>query len=399
MKVTITTVYGIVIEYNVNNFDDLINKLKKKCELFCLIYDDTMVFNSLKDNINYHDLKNNDNYNIVYLSDDSDLIIRTIKVTVTITSGNSTEYNVNNFDDLINELNKTKRFFCLIHGETMVYHSLEDNKNNHDLNDAYTMVYLLYNEDLIVRILEMKCNFYYFTKKLLKDISTLFKNETMYNDPIFLVFLARHLSFDADFQLFSFISDDIKNNSDVMMKLVLQKYCLLEYASDELKNNREFILKVVKQRGSALDHTSEELKNDREIVLEAVKQYYGAFEYVPEYLKKDKEIILEAVKKNGSALKYASDDLRNDKDIVLISINQCGLSLQYASEDLQNNKKIVLYAVKNDGLALEHASNNLKNDKEIVLEAVKQNGYALIHASNNLKKDKDCIKSRRLEMY
>ena len=44
------------------------------------------------------------------------------------------------------------------------------------------------------------------------------------------------------------------------------------WASDELKGNSELVLKAVSQNGAALEFASSELKGDREIILEAVTQ-------------------------------------------------------------------------------------------------------------------------------
>jgi len=132
-------------------------------------------------------------------------------VTVTFLSSNTLEYDVNNFDDLINELNKIGELFCLTYGDTKVFHSLEDNNNNHELKDTYSIAYLDYDKDLIFRIKEMKNMGNTFIRNVLNDISTLFKQRELYDNSIFLVFLASNLPIDTDSQCFSLISDKLKN--------------------------------------------------------------------------------------------------------------------------------------------------------------------------------------------
>ena len=61
---------------------------------------------------------------------------------------------------------------------------------------------------------------------------------------------------------------------------------VLKFVSDELKNDREIVLKAVKKSFYALAFASEELKNDKEIVMETAKQYSVVLE---ESLEKDKK--------------------------------------------------------------------------------------------------------------
>ena len=290
--------------------------------------------------------------------------METVKVTVTNNvSANIVEYNVNNLDGLINELNKIGKLFCLMYGDAKVFHSLIDIINDHELkdNDNYTIVYLDYDKDLIFKIKEMKDNNKDITNGI-EYISTLFKKIELYDDPIFVVFIAINIPWYFNTKWFSLISDDIKNDSEVIIKLVRINPSYLKYASEDLRNNKEIVLESVKENGNSL-------------------------QYVYENFKKDREIVLAAVQQNSNALVYASEDLKNNKEIVLVAVKNYGWSLIYASEGLKNNRKIVLEAVKQNGNSLEYASENLKKDREIVLEAVKRHGNALKYASNELRND------------
>jgi len=277
-----------------------------------------------------------------------------MKVTVTTGTSNSIEYNVNSIDDLINKLKESGRVFYLMYGAFEVFHSLVDIINNHELKDNYnyTIVYLVYDINLIIKIKAIKNSIAIIKSSIINDISTLFKQKILYDDPIFLIFLANHLPIDTDFRCYSLISDDIKNNSDVMMKLTKIHYSYLKYASNYLKNNREIILEAVKQNGHALAYSSEDVKNDKKIVLEAVKQNGHALAYSSNYLKNNREIVLEAVKQNGCSLNYVSENLKNDKKIVLEAVKQNGHALAYSSEDLQNDKEFILKSVKQNPIAL-----------------------------------------------
>ena len=101
------------------------------------------------------------------------------------------------------------------------------------------------------------------------------------------------------------------------------------FVTDELKNNKEFILKVIKKYKYTLSYASDELKNDKDVVLAAVKQDiknkketgdlilgFSSLEYASDELKKNREVVLEAVKQNWFSLLCASDELKNDKDVL-----------------------------------------------------------------------------------
>ena len=68
-------------------------------------------------------------------------------------------------------------------------------------------------------------------------------------------------------------------------------------------------LKTVKQNSYSIQYLSDELRNDREIVLMAVKQNGYLIQYLSDELKNDREIVLEAVKQDGRLIKYLSDEI------------------------------------------------------------------------------------------
>jgi uncharacterized protein (TIGR02145 family) len=190
-----------------------------------------------------------------------------------------------------------------------------------------------------------------------------------------------------------FASDKLRNDREIVLEAVKKNENggVLEFASDELKNDREIVFEAVKKNHkgfpTALKFASDELRNDREIVLEAVKKNGAALEFVSDELKNDREIVLEAVKIFGEAIEFASDELNNNREFIFAAIKKNGLILEYISYELKNDREIVFEAVKEDGEALEFASDEFKNDREIVYEAVKRNGWALKYASNQLKND------------
>jgi hypothetical protein len=72
-------------------------------------------------------------------------------------------------------------------------------------------------------------------------------------------------------------------------------YFDLEYLSDELKNNKELILYLVEKNGDILQYASDALKDDYDVVLEAVNC-------------------------SEESLRFASDRLKNNRTICKISV-------------------------------------------------------------------------------
>jgi len=194
------------------------------------------------------------------------------------------------------------------------------------------------------------------------------------------------------------VSEELKNDKEIILAAVKKHGFALKYASEKLKDDKEVVLAAVNQsssalidKDSALEHASERLKDDKEVVLAAVKKRGSALKYASERLKDDKEVVLVALKEKGSALEHASEKLKNDKEVVLVALNEKGSALEYASEKLKDDKEVVLVAVKKHGYALKYASERLKDDKEVVLAGIENDARTIAHASEKLKNDKNFI--------
>ena len=208
-----------------------------------------------------------------------------------------------------------------------------------------------------------------------------------------------------DVEDFPFISDELRNDKDVMLAAVSSDGGLLEFAADELRNDKEVVSAALAapwkpfespycKNDSALKYASEQLRSDREFVLPEINSNFYALKYVSDDLRNDKELLLQVAQGNeGCAFEFASDELHNDKDMALAIVTIKGESLEYASENLRNDKDIVLAAVKASsyGQALFYASDAMQNDKDIVLAAVNKKGRALQYASEALRNDKEVV--------
>lgn len=112
---------------------------------------------------------------------------------------------------------------------------------------------------------------------------------------------------------------------------------------------------AVSHNGLALKHVSEELRNNYDVVLAAVKQNGNAIQYASNELKSNYDIALIAVTQKGMAIEYLKDDLKDNDKIVLSALNENKNSFQFASSELQNDKQLLEIYVK--GLRIENSLN------------------------------------------
>ena len=186
----------------------------------------------------------------------------------------------------------------------------------------------------------------------------------------------------------------------------------LKHASDDVKNDSDVVMEAVMQNGLALEHASEDLKESLEVTVAAIINNHdsGNFSYIDDDSKR-KIMDLEALMKSGEpgneGIRNVNDDLINLihhirtldkieqeilKDLVgvLFFVVQSGRFLQYFT-DFQCNVDVVQAAVRQEGLVLAYASKDLKSDRDVVLTAVRQDGTALAYASGELRADNTLV--------
>ena len=202
-----------------------------------------------------------------------------------------------------------------------------------------------------------------------------------------------------------FASIKLRDNKDLVMKIVQKQGKVIEFASERLKNDFEISMLAVKNDGLALAFLSKEMQNNFEVVKEAVNQNGLALLFASQRLKEKEEIVLSAILNNSASLSYAGKKFRDDPKYVLMTIaEQSKFNFIFVDkkwfkdpsfmvEAAKISKKIlsrydreiltretILYFLRQDGLNLKYLK-DFNNDAEIVKEAVNQNGLALQYAS------------------
>ena len=83
---------------------------------------------------------------------------------------------------------------------------------------------------------------------------------------VMLVFIMNNLN------NFYLLSEDLKNDIEIVEKAILQDYKLLTYVGDKLKKNREMYLSLIKFDHNVLSLLPSEFKNDPEIAMIAIRK-------------------------------------------------------------------------------------------------------------------------------
>ncbi|KAL9653717.1 hypothetical protein ABK040_014663 [Willaertia magna] len=143
-----------------------------------------------------------------------------------------------------------------------------------------------------------------FTAKYISEPIEYFKN---FNDPIIEMAKDALLNHQNSFQLIPF---GLRSDTDVALLLSPSYY------SNEMKDNKELMLKIVKKNGDHLQYASNRLKNDLDVLYEAFNQL-KVISKEKSCFKSAKDFILYLLKNNNSIYKlYLPKQLSKDEDVI-----------------------------------------------------------------------------------
>lgn len=215
--------------------------------------------------------------------------------------------------------------------------------------------------------------------------------ELTYEEYIFIYEIERKITgfgFQNDSRIEKIRRTNLIKDKDIATKFLSINGILLKYVSEELRNNIEIVKLAISQNVFALEFASEELRNNIEVIKFAVSQTCFALQFASEELRNNIEVVKLAISQDGITLKYASEELRNNIEVVKLAVSKSEYAFRFASEELRNNIEVVKLAVSQDGCALNFASEELRNNIEVVKLAVSQDGRALEFANEELQKSK-----------
>ena len=121
--------------------------------------------------------------------------------------------------------------------------------------------------------------------------------------------------------------------SFVLKELEMKKYNSLKYL------NKYFILNLFKRNiFFSLMHLSDELRDDYDIVKYFVNLNGIEIKYASDRLKDDNTIVLDAIKNHSSSIHYANPRFKEDFNTIKQAILYNSYALCNASDDLRNNE-------------------------------------------------------------
>lgn len=186
----------------------------------------------------------------------------------------------------------------------------------------------------------------------------------------------------------TFISNRLRNNKELMLKIIKKDGLAIQYASPQLQNNIEIVQIALEQQPHVLKVLPDEMKFNREMVLIALKKSSHAIKHVISHFAEDRELIEYALLMNGSAMKHFSTENKDDKELAKLAVVFSSNGIEHISERLRGDKEIGLLSVKGKkGSNFQYLSSELKNDKEVVSLARNSCIRVLGQMSNELKND------------
>lgn len=204
-----------------------------------------------------------------------------------------------------------------------------------------------------------------------------------------------------------YVSNDLKDNYDVVFELVKLDGTCLKFASDRLQSNKEIALAAINQNIDATKYISESLKSDFDVVYKALSiDFIGALIHlktlnvnfseeqliqimkldilaprlilrIPQICKNNKKFIIKIIKEVDNSYKYLEQDTKDDFDILIEAIKKDYRNLSYVSYEILENKEIFIRCLHINPLCHEYIATKLLNDKDVIKEMI-NHGYTYI---------------------
>lgn len=220
-------------------------------------------------------------------------------------------------------------------------------------------------------------------------------------NPQFITVIHKHIKEKPYF--FTHLSEKINEDEDLLINLLPH---LIKFEFDRMwpqfyetyHTNREVVLHIVKHFGVALKKVSDDLKNDEEIVRIAVKNHAAAFEYASLQLRSNPQFFLSLMNtidnKSLSIIScHLASSLKDDKVFMMQLIKKNGFCYIDVCSELMYDMELLSAAVVNasDASVLSAAPSSIKNNKDIMMQLIQINPNCYYFASAHLKDDYEII--------
>lgn len=190
--------------------------------------------------------------------------------------------------------------------------------------------------------------------------------------------------------LLEYADDILKDDIEVINEGfdALGGYRIIKYASKRLRDNKQLMLKIIKKYPDTVEYASNRLKKDKEFITLAVSERFYNFKFADITLKKDETYIKMLIQKDGNVLKYADQSLQNNPELIKMALDTGLSSLAFALEKIQKNRDFALKLLSKRS-SIRNIHSSLYADAIYMLEAIKKNPYNIKYVQNELKDNID----------
>lgn len=194
-----------------------------------------------------------------------------------------------------------------------------------------------------------------------------------------------------------FLSEDLKNDSEIADMAVSKNPALVEHLSEDLKNNKEFAEKILDLPSGheAFQFLSEKLRNDDDVVAKVVKlvDFAQIVNFVGENLKQNSEFAYTIISKNPEYIGLFPETIRSNEELAMqiLGLEQGSKCFAYLSEDLRDNEQFIEKAMEitdHDNI-LPYLGENLKNNEEFAKKILDLSPKNIFYFSDALKAKKE----------
>ena len=129
-----------------------------------------------------------------------------------------------------------------------------------------------------------------------------------------------------------------KYDKATLLKLLSKRPGLLSFLSDDQRDDEDLVTAAVSKAGMLLLYASQRLRHTKSVLLAAVKSdgYALSYALTDQALMSDPDIFMASAAKQGADfLKYASEQVRDNDDVIQECLTYCPFALLYASQRIQ----------------------------------------------------------------
>jgi hypothetical protein len=183
------------------------------------------------------------------------------------------------------------------------------------------------------------------------------------------------------------------NNKINALKFIQENEFFLKIVSDEFKNDIDVVAVSVKQNGLTLEFASESLRNDDDIVSIACRSNIEAIQFASDRLKSDVNMFNMILENDFSeeALFYFDHTLLSNEELMLRAIKKSENHWLFVADQLKYNDQFIEKALRENINILKHLFHFQIRDIEMAKIAIKESIEFLTFLDPKLKENRELL--------